>query len=169
MIKKMSNGENVMGADNQQERLEANWIVGFIDGEGCFHVAINKQPKMTLGWQVLPEFRVVQHQNDDSVLFRIKDYFGFGRVTKNHGDRNEFRARGLKNLNQLILFLMKYQLQTNSKKKNFLLFSKIVQMMNNRDHMKVEGLTKIAMLASKMNKQVKPKFLESSETTMPNM
>ena len=44
-------GENAMSADNQQERLDGNWISGFVDGEGCFHVAINKIPKMTLGWQ----------------------------------------------------------------------------------------------------------------------
>ena len=50
-----------MGADNQQERLDAKWIVGFTDGEGCFHISINKIPEMSLGWQVLPEFRIVQH------------------------------------------------------------------------------------------------------------
>ncbi len=54
-----------MDADNPQERLDAKWIVGFVDGEGCFHVAINKIPEMSLGWQVLPEFRVVQHERDD--------------------------------------------------------------------------------------------------------
>jgi hypothetical protein len=35
---KMSNGKNVMSADNQQERLDPMWIVGFVDGEGCFYV-----------------------------------------------------------------------------------------------------------------------------------
>ena len=56
-----------MSADNQQERLDANWIVGFVDGEGCFHVSINKMHKMTLGLQVLPEFRVVQHHRDEAI------------------------------------------------------------------------------------------------------
>ena len=56
-----------MGAGDQQERLDKQWITGFVDGEGCFHVALNKQPKMTLGWQVLPEFRVVQHQRDEQI------------------------------------------------------------------------------------------------------
>lgn len=39
-----------MSADNQQERLDAKWIIGFVDGEGCFYVGLNKQQKMTLGW-----------------------------------------------------------------------------------------------------------------------
>ena len=50
-----------MTADDQQERLDPHWVSGFVDGEGCFHVSINKFPKMSIGWQVLPEFRIVQH------------------------------------------------------------------------------------------------------------
>ena len=43
--------EKRMSADNQQERLDANWIVGFVDGEGCFHVGINLMPKMQIKYQ----------------------------------------------------------------------------------------------------------------------
>ena len=156
-------GEKAMGADNQQERLDAKWIVGFVDGEGCFHVAINKLPKMTLGWQVLPEFRVVQHQRDEQVLYKIKNYFGFGNVTINHGDRKEFRVRGLKNLKEIINFFKENPLNT-SKQRNFQIFSKIVEMMDKGEHLTKEGLDKIAILSSTMNRQVKPMYLESSET-----
>ena len=152
-----------MSADNQQERLDKNWIVGFVDGEGCFHVAINKQKKMTLEWQVLPKFRIVQHERDEILLHKIKSFFNFGEVKINHGDRKELRVRGLKNLNKLIKFFRKYPLQT-SKQKNFEIFSKIIQMMDNKEHLKKEGLNKIAKLSSKMNRQIKSKYLESSET-----
>ena len=30
-----------MRADNQQERLDS-YIAGFVDGEGCFHLAVQK-------------------------------------------------------------------------------------------------------------------------------
>ena len=66
---------NWLGAENQQERLDVNWIVGFVDGEGCFHVALNKQVKMTQGYQVLPEFRVVQHEKDIQLLHKIQEFF----------------------------------------------------------------------------------------------
>jgi predicted transcriptional regulator len=152
----------VTGADNQQERLDAEWIVGFVDGEGCFHVALNKLQKMTLGWQVLPEFRVVQHQRDEAVLHKIKSFFGFGSVKVNNGTRKEFRARGLNNLNKLIEFFKKHPLQT-SKKKSFEIFSEIIVLMNQKQHLTREGLEKIADLASKMNRKV-IRHLESSET-----
>ena len=163
----MLQGNNVLGADNQQERLDANWIVGFVDGEGCFHVSINKIPKMSLGWQVLPEFRIVQHEKDDKVLYQIKEYFDFGHVKINrrdhHGIRKEFRARGLKNLNKIVEFFTKHKLQT-SKQKDFEIFSQIIQLMNNQKHLTTEGLDQIAQLISRMNRKPLLKYLESSET-----
>ena len=153
-------------ADNQQERLDAEWIVGFVDGEGCFHVSINRMHGMSIGWQVLPEFRVVQHQRDEQILFRLKEYFGFGNVVVNHGDRKEFRVRGLDNLNKLVRFFIKYPLKT-SKRNSFELFAQILELMNNKEHLNKEGLRKIANLASKMNRQVQRR-LESSETICQN-
>ena len=156
-----------MSADNQQERLDASWITGFTDGEGCFHISINRIPKMSLGWQVLPEFRIVQHEKDEKVLYQIKNYFGFGDVkinrTDHHGTRKEFRVRGLENLNKLIEFFNKFSLKT-SKQNDFMFFSKIIQLMNNKEHLTKQGLDKIAKLISKMNRKPKLKYLESSET-----
>ena len=157
-----------MGADNQQERLDASWISGFTDGEGCFHISINCIPKMSLGWQVLPELRIVQHEKDEHVLYKIKDYFGFGDVkvnrTDHHGTRKEFRVRGLENLNKIVEFFKKYPLKT-SKKKDFKIFSEVIEMMNDKKHLTEEGLNHIAELISEMNRKPKSKYLESSETT----
>ena len=152
-----------MSADNQQESLDAEWIVGFVDGEGCFHVAINKQPKMKIGWQVLPEFRIVQHKRDIDILYKIQNSIGIGHVTRNHGDRFEVRVRGLENLKKLINFFNKYPLKT-TKKENFEIFSKIISIMEHKEHLTIEGLNKIALLSSSMNNRVKSKYLESSET-----
>ena len=110
-----------MSADNQQERLDAKWIVGFVDGEGCFHIGINEIKKMSLGWQVLPEFRVVQHQRDEQVLYKFQEYFGFGKIKVNredqYGVRKEFRVRGLENLNQLVKFFQEHPFQTATKRR----------------------------------------------------
>ena len=155
-----------MDADNQQERLDALWIVGFTDGEGCFHVSINKIPEMSLGWQVLPEFRIVQHEKDESVLYKIKEYFGFGDVkinrTDHHGTRKEFRVRGLDNLNKIVYFFEENKLST-SKRKDFEIFKTVIQLMNNKKHLTIEGLDNIAQLISRMNRKPKLKYLESPE------
>lgn len=142
-----------MDADNQQERLEAQWIVGFVDGEGSFLISINKNEKMTLGWQVLPEFRVVQHQNDEQILYKIKDYFGFGNVVVNHGDRKEFRVRGSENIKKIISFFKENNLRT-SKSKDFEIFCDVVGLMEDGQHLDKQGLLEIASLASNINNKI---------------
>ena len=44
ILKLMPNStDNVTSADNQQERLKMiGWIVGFVDGEGCFSISVFK-------------------------------------------------------------------------------------------------------------------------------
>ena len=155
-------------ADNQQERLDMGWIVGFVDGEGCFYVGINRDPRKDDRWNVLPEFRVVQHESDEQILQRIKKFFRFGNITVNHGDRKEWRVRGLQDLNKLIKFFSMNPLKTK-KQKSFLIFKEIVEMMNKKQHLKKFGLRKIANLSSRMNRQVKPKYLKSSETLRPTL
>ena len=142
-----------MAADNQQERLDNEWIAGFVDGEGCFHVAINKQPKMRQKLQVLPEFRVVQHERDEAILNQMKNTFGCGNVVVNHGERKELRVRGLENLNRIVAFFNKHELKT-TKRENFKIFAEVISLMNKGQHLNLRGLRKIAKLASNMNRKV---------------
>lgn len=145
-------GDNVMGADNQQERLDAEWVVGFVDGEGCFHVGINHQPRMSVGRQVLPEFRIVQHQNDEQILTKLQSFFGCGQVTVNNGDRKELRIRGLNNLSKIVNFFRHHPLKTK-KQYSFERFATIVSLMQqDKKHLTKEGLTEIAKLVLQMNR-----------------
>ncbi len=152
-----------MSADNQQERLDPNWVAGFVDGEGCFHVAFNRQPKMRLGLQVLPEFRIVQHARDELLLHRVKSFFGCGKVTFNHGDRKELRIRGLENLSKVVEFFNDFPLQTK-KRHDFECFADIIQMMKRGLHNDRLGIAGIVILAGEMNRRKLLKDLESSET-----
>ena len=79
-------------------KLDAEWITGFVDGEGCFHVGINQHSDMKCGFQVLPEFTVVQHERDVRLLHALREFFDCGVVRTNHGDRWAFRVRGQKDL-----------------------------------------------------------------------
>ena len=131
--------------------LNAQWIVGFVDGEGCFHVGISKNQKMTLGVQVLPEFTVVQHQVDEQVLYALKAYFGCGVVRKNHATRLCYRVRGHDNLLHKILpFFEKHQLKTR-KRVDFLKFRKVVLLMEKGEHLNPDGLEKIRQIKTTMN------------------
>ena len=131
--------------------LNAQWIVGFVDGEGCFHIGINKNQEMTLGVQVLPEFTVVQHEIDEQVLYALKAYFGCGVVRKNHGTRLAYRVRGQKNLMEKIIpFFEKHSLKTR-KRVDFAKFRKVVRMMETKEHLHPEGVQKIREIKETMN------------------
>jgi hypothetical protein len=153
----------VLTADNQQERLDPRWVTGFVDGEGCFHISINKQPKMSMGWQVLPEFRIVQHSRDEALLNELQRFFQGGKVVVNHSTRKELRIRKLKELRKMIAIFERYPLMTR-KSKDFEVFREILNMMDRHEHLTKKGLEKIANLCWKMNRKVKPRYLESSET-----
>lgn len=131
--------------------LNAQWVVGFVDGEGCFHIGINKTQEMTLGVQVLPEFTVVQHEIDEQVLHALKNYFGCGVVRKNHGTRLSYRVRGHENLLHKILpFFEKHQLKTR-KRVDFAKFRKVVLLMEKKEHLSLDGLEKIRQIKTTMN------------------
>ena len=132
-------------------KLNAQWVVGFVDGEGCFHISINKNQEMKLGVQILPEFTVVQHEVDEQVLYALKTYFGCGVVRKNHGTRLSYRVRGHENLlHKIIPFFEKHQLKTR-KGVDFAKFRKVVLMMEKKEHLNLDGIEKIREIQKTMN------------------
>lgn len=131
--------------------LNAQWVVGFVDGEGCFHIGINQNKEMKLKVQVLPEFTVVQHEVDQQVLYALKAYFGCGVVRKNHGTRLCYRVRGHENLlSKIIPFFEKHPLKTR-KHVDFEKFRKVVLLMEKREHLSADGLEKIQQIKETMN------------------
>ncbi len=131
--------------------LNAQWVVGFVDGEGCFHVGINKNESMSLGVQVLPEFTVVQHEVDKQVLYGLKDFFGCGVVRKNHGSRFSYRVRGQKNLQERIIpFFEKHKLKTR-KRVDFEKFRRVILLIEKGEHLEADGLEKIRQIKQSMN------------------
>src|SRR5258705_2832584 len=83
--------DKVSGAENQQERLieSRGWVVGFVDGEGCFSIGFVRQPRRrdrngyATGFQVTHEFVVTQGEQSLSALHELRDFFGVGQVIVN--------------------------------------------------------------------------------------
>ncbi len=135
--------------------LSPDWVVGFVDGEGCFYVGINPHPEMEVGYQVLPEFRVVQHERDIQVLYALKRFFRCGVVRRNREDRYELRIRKLSCLLKVVEFFEKHPLKTK-KNADFKKFARIVRWMAEGKHLEREGLIRIIELALTMNRADKP-------------
>ena len=163
--------ENVPSADNQQERLRfEGWLVGFTDGEGAFTVSILKNSTSKTGWQVFPEFIITQGARSKDVLYLFKEFFACGNVYLNrrHDNHNEdlyrYCVRSIKDLQNVIIPVFSRIVLRSDKRKDFSLFCKVMGLISNKEHLSIAGLFKIAGLAMKMNRKVRPKFLESSLT-----
>jgi hypothetical protein len=133
-------------------KLNAEWIVGFVDGEGCFHIGINKNPKLKLQVQVLPELTVVQHVTDIQILHALKAYWKCGVVRVNHGDTWCYRVRGQQNLKSVIVpFFEKHKLKTK-KRIAFERFRDAVLLIEKGDHLTPKGLEKLRKLREGINR-----------------
>ena len=144
---------------NMTMNLQTQWIVGFVDGKGCFHIYINKNKTMSCGFQVLPEFTVVQHQRNIKVLYALKDYFGCGVVRQNQSDRYCYRVRGFQHLRKIIVpFFEKHKLLT-TKRVDFQKFRTVVLLMERGQHLQEEGIIRIRDIQQTMNRKSLEEFI----------
>ena len=163
----------------------ANWLTGFIDGEGCFSVSFTKRAKLTFGVQVRPSFSVAQSnkrvpiQKRKQVLETIKQYFGCGEIRVDRATGMAiYESRNLTDIATKILpHFDKYPLLT-VKNEDFESLKKITVLMRANQHLNKLGLEKIIFIAFKMNpsgkrkntKQALLEFLEyKAKSTSPNL
>lgn len=153
--------------------LDPWWIVGFVDGEGCFSVDVIENQTMTLGYQVQANFSVTQGVKSQNVLEAIQMHFGCGQIQLNSRFDNHrehlaiYRVRKLEDLRQVIIpFFRNYPLQT-AKSKDFDMFADVVERMAMKDHLTPDGLHEIRLLKSRMRgsgNESRVEGVESSET-----
>jgi hypothetical protein len=169
----LSSGENQLpvsnnptGADNQQERLiRLGWVVGFVDGEGCFSIGFIHQPRRKhrsgykAGIQVFHEFAVTQGERSLEALRQLHQFFGVGQIVINRRQDNHrehlyrYVVRRRNELLEVIIpFFRTYPLQT-AKREDFEKFAQCVEWMASGYHLTRDGLDAIAQLAATMNRR----------------
>ena len=107
---------------------------------------------MTAGFQVLPEFTIVQHQRDVQLLQALKEFFGCGVVRRNHGDRMAYRVRSVKDLREKIVPFFEKNPLKSKKQDEFLVFREIVSTMTRGEHLLPDGVNKIRATTRCMNR-----------------
>ena len=162
--------ENPSGADNQQERPGAEeWIVGFVDGEGCFSISVVRNATCALGWQVQHEFAVTQAAPSLAALEYIKDELGCGKIVEQVRHDNHrtsllrFSVKRRDELTKIVVpFFKEHPLRT-AKRQDFEWFALVLQMMEDGAHLTEAGLADIASITEGMNRKQRSRYLESSE------
>ena len=150
----LESSENATGAVDQQERLDA-YVAGFVDGEGCFHVALQRNPSTRGGWQLVPEFRVSQDAARIQVLYLVRARIGCGTVRENHRRSHDHTyvliVRRRKDLLQRVIPFFERNPLVSCKQDEVVTFARIVRAMERGTHLRPEGFDRLAEEALTMN------------------
>jgi hypothetical protein len=158
-------GDNVTGAENQQERLIEfrGWVIGFVDGEGCFSIGFVRQQDRAgrrgyrAGYQVFHRFVVTQGEASRACLEELMGFFGVGRiyVNRRHDNHTEHLCqyhvgRREELMERIIPFFREHPLRT-TKQRDFEKFARCMEIVSDGRHLTRDGLVEIAEIAQTMN------------------
>lgn len=124
--------------------MNLDYIAGFFDGEGSFSIFVRKDERYRTGFHV--SLRINMTQKDRNVLNRIQDFLGMGTISFHKSyklyEYNIHRIKDVKKFIYLIgtkLIVKKNELNT---------FSKCVEIVSNKNHLKKEGLNEVILIKS---------------------
>ena len=152
--------------------MNGSYIAGFVDGEGSFHITLQRRLDLKFGWQAIPEFHISQNYTSRDVLEAIRDFLNCGYIKNNDaaGKRDKtlvYVVRDRQDLLQKIIPFFEQNPLRTEKRNDFEVFKKIVLMLKEDQHLDLESFIKIVELAYSMNakgkyrKRNKEEILES--------
>jgi len=136
-----------------KRRYLSYYICGFVDGEGSFSVSVKRKKEMRFGWVIDPCFQVYQHRKNIHILELLRDFFQAGYIKSKSRQSNTyvFCISERRTLAEKVLpFFRKYKFLT-LKWEDFCKFSQIIEMMQSKAHLSLEGFRKIVSIACRMN------------------
>ena len=153
-------------ADNQQERLiSIGWVIGFVDGEGCFSISVVRQPNRTnrrgykTGYQLTHEFVVTQGVRSVECLEALRTFFGLGgvyRIPRHDNHREDLCTYNVSRRSDLLRVVIPFftanPLRT-AKRIDFEKFALCVEMIDGGHHLTHHGLAEVLEVMETMNRQ----------------
>jgi hypothetical protein len=133
------------------------YILGFIDGEGCFSISLKKQDNTKYGWVIDPIFHVTQHKDNRIILEICKRILGCGRIISKPGQEETVLQYIVDNRRHLIEKIIPFFRKNKPivKSREFKYFCKIVEALENGEHKNAEGLKKLVKMAYELSDERK--------------
>lgn len=140
-------------------KLNPWYIVGFVDGEGCFAITFSKHK--TKRWKVDPQliFEIELRGDDRPILEQIQERFGCGRIYHLAYTRYgwmphaKYAVKGSRDIiKKIIPFFKKYPLQ-GKKRKDFEKFCQAAEIFKKKRHLTEEGIQELYKIREGMNKR----------------
>ena len=144
--------------------ISDEYLSGFIDGEGCFYVGIVPAKEVKLGWQVIPFFKVSQNPAGKVILDGLKKRLDCGYIKRNDNQKSSDKSLAfvVRNFNDLITKVIPtFNGKLIIKRNSFNKFKKIIEYIQLKKHLNVQGLKEIIEIAYSMNTQKRKVSKES--------
>jgi hypothetical protein len=153
---------------NNYEKINPYFVSGFSDAESSFGISIYKKKECKIGWCVAPFFAIELHEKDLVLLEEIQSFFGVGKISIGKTrDTVAYSVKSIKDLTNVIIpHFLKYPLITK-KRADFLLFKMVVELMNKKEHLTIEGLHKIISIRAAMNTGLTAALTEAFPNIIP--
>lgn len=136
-----------------------SYLSGYVDGEGCFCVSINRSARHAFGWEIRPSFSVSQNSDRAEVLEMLRQYFGCGTIRPDRSDRTlKYEVRSIADLVERVVPHFEETPIFSGKRHDFELFAQICRLMYEGQHLQREGLDRIVNLALAMNGSGRRKY-----------
>ena len=128
--------------------LNPHYVVGFVDGEGCFSITFNKNGDR------LPEVRLIfeieLREDDREILEKIQELLDCGRIYHldyaryaNWRPHVKLKVSNFKDISEKIIpFFQKYPLQAK-KSLQFEKFCQVAEVIRRKEHLAAEGIERI--------------------------
>jgi hypothetical protein len=136
-----------------KSNLNPFYISGFSDAESTFVIAITKRSYLNVGWGISTIFKIQLHSKELPLINLIKSFFkDVGNIDVNKTrDSVAYTVNSVKDIKNIIIpHFEKYPL-ISKKRADFILFKSAVELINNKQHLTLEGLNKIVAIKASMN------------------
>ena len=144
------------------QRNVAEYISGFVDGEGCFSVSFTKRPRFLVGWETKPSFSVSQNHDRAQPLFIMQKYFGCGFLRDGKTDNTiKYEVRRLDDLLEKVLPHFEQYSLLSAKQQDVVSLKRVCLIMKKNEHITERGLRKILPIAFSMNSSGQRKYSQN--------
>lgn len=120
----------------------ANYILGFVEGEGSFNTSVKVSEDYKYGVKISLSFNI--SQKDLKVLEWIQTILKTGIIRARGDGVYYYEVNDVKSLTSIIIPLFcKYKFKTLHKQNSFKNFCEILQMVNAKKHLSKQGIVEI--------------------------
>ena len=144
--------------------MNKQWLLGFIEGEGCFNISFSKNSSSKRKYGVRGTFVIKLTVSEREVIERIRNFLGgIGHIyiesseptrkagLKNARDCVSIRVTKLEELEYIVDFLKDEKFISKQKRFDFDNWAKCINLIKEKKHLKNKGLIEIAILREQMN------------------